>query len=137
MGIFPAYFRQHKLVVDKIYLISSGVKIKEVKLIRSTKRGFNFIDTKTEKRIFKKHLYPNEIVREGMTEFTFWMPKDIVINEKIKTMEKLAIEIQKEIHCLDTWISSIENGGWSTQNLESMKKRRIELKAVLYDYQNK
>lgn len=50
--------------------------------------------------------------------------------------EKLIIEIRKEVNLLDSWIRNVETGGWSTQNLEAMKKRRNELKAVLYDVDN-
>lgn len=46
---------------------------------------------------------------------------------------KLIAEIQKEINLLDQWIKTTERGGWSTHNLESMKKRQNELKVVLFD----
>ena len=46
---------------------------------------------------------------------------------------KLLAELRKDLSYLNQWISSTETGGWSTQNLESMKKRRDEIKAVLFD----
>ena len=82
MGIFPVYFNRYRLTVDKTYLIANGEKIREVKLIHSTKKGFNFEDAKTKKLFFKKHLYPTEIVKDDMTEFTFYIIKGITINAK-------------------------------------------------------
>ena len=46
---------------------------------------------------------------------------------------KLIAELRKDLSYLNKWISNTERGGWSTQNLEDMKKRRDEIKAVLYD----
>lgn len=97
MGIFPTCFKQHKLIVDETYLMGDGKKIKEVKLIQSTEKGFNFIDA-NEKLIFKKHLYPQEIVRKGMKEFTFWIPKDIVVNPIGKKFQyRTVVDIIKDI----------------------------------------
>ena len=45
---------------------------------------------------------------------------------------KLIAELRKDLSLLNQWISITENGGWSTQNLEDMKKRRDEIKAVLF-----
>jgi hypothetical protein len=82
MGIFPIYFTRYKLTVDETYLISDGKRIREAKFVRSTERGFNFIDVATQKKLFKKHLYPREIVYEGMKEFTFMILKNITIDKK-------------------------------------------------------
>jgi hypothetical protein len=82
MSLFPAYFNRYRLVVDKTYLLASGKKIKEAKLVRITEKGFNFEDVKNRKCFFKKHLYPTEIVRNGMTEFTFYIIKGITIDTK-------------------------------------------------------
>lgn len=49
-------------------------------------------------------------------------------------MERLIVEIEKEITLLNQWIFRIENGSWSTFNHEEMTKRRDELKALLHDY---
>ena len=46
---------------------------------------------------------------------------------------KLIAELRKDLSLLNQWISNTETGGWSTQNLEDMKKRRDEIKAVLFD----
>ena len=46
---------------------------------------------------------------------------------------KLIAELRKDLSLLNQWISNTEIGGWSTQNLEDMKKRRDEIKAVLFD----
>lgn len=46
---------------------------------------------------------------------------------------KLIAELRKDLSLLNKWITNVETGGWSTQNLEDMKKRRDEIKAVLFD----
>ena len=46
---------------------------------------------------------------------------------------KLIAELRKDLSLLNQWISNTEIGGWSTQNLEDMKKRRDEIKGVLFD----
>jgi hypothetical protein len=46
---------------------------------------------------------------------------------------KLIAELRKDLSYLNKWIANTEAGGWSTQNLEDMKKRRDEIKAVLFD----
>ena len=46
---------------------------------------------------------------------------------------KLIAELRKDLSLLNKWIANTEGGGWSTQNLEDMKKRRDEIKAVLFD----
>ena len=46
---------------------------------------------------------------------------------------KLIAELRKDLSLLNQWISNTEIGGWSTQNLKDMKKRRDEIKAVLFD----
>lgn len=82
MSLFPAYFNRYQLVVDKIYLLVSGKKIREAKFVRVTEKGFNFEDVKTKKCLFKRHLYSTEIVRNGMTKFTFYIIKGITIDTK-------------------------------------------------------
>ena len=49
---------------------------------------------------------------------------------------KLLAALRKDLSLLNQWISETENGGWSTQNLQSMKQRRDELKILLYDVTN-
>ena len=46
---------------------------------------------------------------------------------------KLIAELRKDLSLLNKWIANTEGGDWSTQNLEDMKKRRDEIKAVLFD----
>ena len=46
---------------------------------------------------------------------------------------KLITELRKDLSLLNKWIANTEYGGWSTQNLDDMKKRRDEIKAVLFD----
>ena len=82
MSLFPAYFNRHRLTVDRTYLLASGKKIREARLVRSTEKGFNFEDVNTKRYLFKKHLYSTEIVIYGMTEFTFYIIKGITINTK-------------------------------------------------------
>ena len=81
MGIFPIYFNRYRLTVDETYLISNGNRIREAKLIRSTDRGFNFLDIATQKNLFKKHLYPIETNRTG-NKFTFMLLRGITIDIK-------------------------------------------------------
>ncbi len=81
MGIFPILFKQHVLIVGETYLLTGATRIVEAKLIRSTERGFNFFDVQRNKNIFKKHLYPREVNREGRA-LTFLLPKDIIIQKK-------------------------------------------------------
>lgn len=50
-------------------------------------------------------------------------------------MEKLIIEIKKEIALLESWINTTNNGEWSTHLNEPMKKRVAELKCLIYDLQ--
>jgi hypothetical protein len=46
---------------------------------------------------------------------------------------KLIAELRKDLSLLNKWIANTEGGGWSTQNLDDMKKRRDEIKTVLFD----
>jgi hypothetical protein len=46
---------------------------------------------------------------------------------------ELIAELRKDLSLLNQWIANTEGGSWSTNNLESMKKRRDEIKAVLFD----
>jgi len=71
-----------KLSIDEIYLISDGVKNKEVQLVHITKRGFNLVNTQTGRLVFKKHVYPLEINRDGIKELTFLFPRSYIINKK-------------------------------------------------------
>ncbi len=47
--------------------------------------------------------------------------------------EKLILELGKEVRLLESWIKTTKSGGWSSQNLEAMEKRVLELKGILYD----
>ena len=49
-------------------------------------------------------------------------------------MKELVSELEKDVRLLESWIKNTEHGGWSTQNLSSMKDRLNELKAFLYDF---
>lgn len=56
------YFRRvrkrYLLEIGKVYLISyAPEKIRKAKFIRSTPKGFNFVDVETKKLLFKKHIY--------------------------------------------------------------------------------
>jgi len=82
MGIFPAYFKRITLEVNKHYLICNGTKIREVKFIRSSPKGFNFQDVNSKKNVFKRHLYTNDLHPEELTEATVTVIKNLIINEK-------------------------------------------------------
>jgi len=69
------------LTVGAVYLISDGVKNKEVRLVRTTMRGFNFVNTRTGKLVFRRHIYPQEINRD-VKELTFYFPRSLVISDK-------------------------------------------------------
>ncbi len=83
MGIFPTCFQNIKLEVGESYLITDGLKIKEVVLRKSSDRGFSFFDLNTGKKLGKGHLYPLENIRTDK-QLTFWLPKHIVITKKEK-----------------------------------------------------
>ena len=82
MGYFPRYMNQYKLKVDNTYLLCADGRIKKAKLVRSTKRGFNFEDVKTGKLLFKHQLYPLENMRDEVVELTFQVIKNITIDEE-------------------------------------------------------
>lgn len=52
-------------------------------------------------------------------------------------MEKLIAILQDEIRLLERWAAQSEQGGWSTHQVQAQRERAAELKAVLYDIQNK
>lgn len=79
--MFPKNFNCVKLTVDKNYLISNGEKIREVKFIRVTERGFNLIDSTSGKKLFKYNMYPMELNRNEKT-LTFWIPQYLTIDKK-------------------------------------------------------
>ena len=64
-------------------MICCDSRIRKVKLVRSTKRGFNFEDVQTGKLLFKQQLYPLENIRDNVKELTFQIIKNIVIDEVI------------------------------------------------------
>jgi len=43
-------------------------------------------------------------------------------------------ELKKEVQLLESWIATTETGCWSTHLQEPMKKRVLELKALLLLY---
>ena len=49
---------------------------------------------------------------------------------------KLVQELEKELKYLNKWIKEMENGSWSTFNLQEMKERRKEIKSTLWDHGN-
>lgn len=52
-------------------------------------------------------------------------------------MEKLIWVLKDEIELLERWAAQSESGGWSTHQVEAQKERANELKAVLFDIENK
>jgi hypothetical protein len=98
MSIFPTFFKSHRLAIGVTYLIGDGKKTREVRLIRSTNRGFNFQSVKTGKNLLKKHLYPNEVqrdVKDGM-ELTFWLPEYVMIIKKNNDLDAFIRFLRKE-----------------------------------------
>jgi hypothetical protein len=82
MGTFPGFFNQYKLEVDKTYLVCSEGRIRKAKLVRTTKRGFNFENIKTGKLLFNHHLYPLENIRDNVKNLTFQLIKTITIDKE-------------------------------------------------------
>jgi hypothetical protein len=56
-----------------------------------------------------------------------------IIRKYVIMEAELIAELRKDLSLLNQWIANTEGGSWSTNNLESMKKRRDEIKAVLFD----
>ena len=83
--------------------------------------GGNYYGLKNEK-IMIDHSGVNKTPR------TEWNPR-----EKTYLIPLFVEQIAKEIRYLDNWINETKTGGWSTQNLEQMKKRSKDLKVFLYD----
>jgi hypothetical protein len=91
MAYIPSGYKKHTLTVNDIYFICSGMRISEAELIRTTKRGFNFVDIRSNKILFKGHFYPIEKDRE-VKKLNFILPSDFIINKK--DIEKNDIEIR-------------------------------------------
>jgi hypothetical protein len=103
---------QYKLKVDGIYYICCNGKIRKGVLTHTTSRGFNFIDYFTNKRLFKKHLYPIERERDKAKELTFIMPMNIIVekisrkNVSTKLLDKFILETTNKVRTdvLYDWI---------------------------------
>jgi hypothetical protein len=91
MSYTPKGYNVFKLTVGDTYFISDGLRIKEAELIHITKRGFNFLDTNSNKILFKRHLYPREIDREQKT-LTFILQKNLILDRQ--QVRKKDIEIR-------------------------------------------
>lgn len=73
--------RRYLLEINKIYLLSYAKgKIRKVKFISSTPRGFNFVDIETERLIFKRHIYrcrtqehKGYTAQQSKDDFWVWM----------------------------------------------------------------
>jgi len=81
MSYVPRGYNVFKLTVGDTYYISDGLRIREAELIRSTKRGFNFLDIHANKILLKKHLYPRETDREVKT-LSFILQKNLLIDKQ-------------------------------------------------------
>lgn len=80
---YSRHFQSVKVKVNHLYELTYGKKIKKAWFIKSTPRGFNFEDNKTYKRLFKKHIYPEENDRDQI-ELTIIIPQSI----KLKLIEE-------------------------------------------------
>ena len=76
--------RPVKLKLGEYYTLKRGfgnnIKSRAVKFIKPTKKGYNFLDLKTSRCIFRQHLYPSKL--NGHTnnnETWFWIHVDLTI----------------------------------------------------------
>ena len=76
----PHSFKAHKLEIGATYTIGKGSRSKVGKLVRSTRRGFNIQHPDREVFLFKQHLYPGELDRDGKV-LTFALPKNLLIQK--------------------------------------------------------
>ena len=74
-------FRVVKVKVDVPYLMKMGEKIRQVRFVPTTERGFNFEEEGSYRKVFKKHIYPNERDRENLKVATITLHKDIKLKE--------------------------------------------------------
>ena len=82
MSLFH-YANRHVLTVGEIYLLSNGKRVREVELVRSTPRGFNFAQQPSGRYIMKKHIYPIESNRsDHIKKYTFMFIPNITIERK-------------------------------------------------------
>jgi hypothetical protein len=76
----PHGFKAHKLEIGATYTIGKGRRSKLAKFVRSTRRGFNFQHLQRDIFLYKQHLYPGELNRDGKI-LTFAFPKDLLIQK--------------------------------------------------------
>lgn len=74
-------FRVVKIKVDVPYQMTVGKKTRQVRFVPTSERGFNFEEEVTYKKIFKKHIYPNERDRKNLKVATITLHKDIKLVE--------------------------------------------------------
>lgn len=74
-------FRVVRVKVDVPYEMTMGKKSRQVRFVPTSERGFNFEEEETYKKIFKKHIYPNEKDRKNLKVATITLHKDIKLVE--------------------------------------------------------
>lgn len=83
---YPATFKPYRFKVNYEYYLSTSKRVRMVKFIRTTKRGFNLEDVETGKLVFKKHQYPLENNRE-LNMLTLALPEFMKFTPKIALWE--------------------------------------------------
>ena len=93
------YFRRvrkrYLLEIDKVYLISyAPEKVRKARFIRSTPKGFNFVDVETKKLLFKRHIYrcryqdyENYVAQTIKDDFWVWMVGNINVALPLEEQE--------------------------------------------------
>lgn len=84
------HLKPHKLIVDETYLICNSINgIRYVRFVRSTSKGYNFLNIKTNKLIYKTHMYPSkESQHVGKNELWFWLPHNLIVVEASTALPK-------------------------------------------------
>jgi hypothetical protein len=63
-----------------VRLCNASVIRSELKLIKVTKTGYNFLNEKTNKCVFKTHFYPiKKTSKHYKSEMDFYIPKNYII----------------------------------------------------------
>ena len=70
-------FQRVVIEVDVPYIMTKGGVSKQVRFVPTSRRGFNFEEEGSYKKVFKKHIYPQEIKRVGLKVATLILPKQI------------------------------------------------------------
>jgi hypothetical protein len=69
----------------KVILSNRMALVSELKFIKVTQKGYNFLNEKSNKCVFRHHFYPiNRCSKYYRGDMSFFIPNKIIINETIK-----------------------------------------------------